>query len=61
VSLTSSMYSLLMELGVDVAELTKLMSDFSLHHRSAAASAPSTFSPKSGELVSAKFTEDNQW
>ncbi|RSH91298.1 hypothetical protein EHS25_009597 [Saitozyma podzolica] len=45
----------------NVAELTKLMSDFSLHHRSAAASAPSTFSPKSGELVSAKFTEDNQW
>ena len=45
----------------DVASLEKLMSDFSLHHRAATASAPSGFSPKTGELVSAKFTEDNQW
>ena len=37
------------------------MSDFSLHHRQASANAPSSFSPKTGDLVSAKFTEDNQW
>jgi staphylococcal nuclease domain-containing protein 1 len=47
--------------GAGVASLEKLMSDFSLHHRSAAAAAPSTFSPKTGELVSAKFSEDDQW
>lgn len=37
------------------------MSDFSLHHRQAASAAPKDFSPKMGELVSAKFSEDNQW
>lgn len=37
------------------------MSDFSLHHRAATSSAPSGFSPRTGELVSAKFTEDDQW
>jgi hypothetical protein len=37
------------------------MSDFSLHHRQAAANAPAGFTPKAGDLVSAKFSEDNQW
>ena len=37
------------------------MSDFSLHHRSATSAAPASFSPRTGDLVSAKFTEDNQW
>lgn len=37
------------------------MSDFSLHHRQAAANAPAGFSPKAGDLVSAKFSQDNQW
>jgi staphylococcal nuclease domain-containing protein 1 len=37
------------------------MSDFSLHHRSAAANAISGFTPKIGDLVSAKFSEDDQW
>ena len=36
------------------------MSDFSLHHRSPTASSPG-FSPKTGDLVSAKFSEDDQW
>ncbi|KAK8869858.1 hypothetical protein IAR55_000426 [Kwoniella newhampshirensis] len=44
-----------------VASLEKLMSDFSLHHRQATASSPAGFSPKTGDLVSAKFSEDNQW
>ncbi|WVF72237.1 hypothetical protein IAT40_007049 [Kwoniella sp. CBS 6097] len=44
-----------------VASLEKLMSDFSLHHRQASSAAPAGFSPKTGELVSAKFSEDNQW
>jgi staphylococcal nuclease domain-containing protein 1 len=46
---------------IDVAALEKLMSDFSLHHRAAASAAPASFSPRTGDLVSAKFTEDNQW
>lgn len=37
------------------------MSDFSLHHRAATSAAPANFSPRTGDLVSAKFTEDNQW
>jgi len=37
------------------------MSDFSLHHRSATSAASASFSPRTGDLVSAKFTEDNQW
>ena len=43
-----------------VESLEKLMSDFSLHHRQQSANAPG-FSPKTGDLVSAKFTDDNQW
>lgn len=45
----------------DVAALEKLMSDFALHHRAAASAAPAGFIPKTGDLVSAKFSEDNQW
>ncbi|CAD6585030.1 MAG: hypothetical protein TREMPRED_004014, partial [Tremellales sp. Tagirdzhanova-0007] len=44
-----------------VASLEKMMSEFSLYHRSAAANAPSGFSPRTGDIVSAKFSEDNQW
>ncbi|KAF7315577.1 Transcriptional factor [Mycena indigotica] len=42
-----------------IAALEKLMRDFSLHHRSSAASPPN-FVPKAGELVSAKFS-DGSW
>ncbi|KAH8119402.1 transcription factor [Phellopilus nigrolimitatus] len=41
-----------------IATLEKLMHDFSLHHRAAA--APSNFFPKGGDLVSAKFS-DGSW
>lgn len=44
-----------------VASLEKLMSDFSLHHRQQTAAAPAGFSPKTGDLVSAKFSGDGQW
>ena len=37
------------------------MSDFALHHRQQTANAPAGFSPKTGDLVSAKFSEDDQW
>ncbi|AFR93247.2 nuclease domain-containing protein 1 [Cryptococcus neoformans C23] len=43
-----------------VAALEKLMSDFSLHHRQASA-ATSSFTPKAGDLVSAKFSKDDRW
>ncbi|KAJ6625540.1 hypothetical protein B0H10DRAFT_2312806 [Mycena sp. CBHHK59/15] len=42
-----------------IAALEKLMRDFSLHHRSPSA-APPNFSPKGGDLVSAKFS-DGAW
>ena len=45
----------------DVADLEKLMSDFSLHHRQPTSAAPKDFSPRTGDLVSAKHPEDNQW
>lgn len=41
-----------------IAALEKMMKDFSLHHRSAI--APMNYSPKQGELVSAKFS-DGSW
>ncbi|EAU91580.2 transcription factor [Coprinopsis cinerea okayama7 len=42
-----------------IASLEKLMRDFSLHHRSPIASPPG-FTPKNGDLVSAKFS-DGAW
>ncbi|KAJ7045614.1 hypothetical protein C8F04DRAFT_1334181 [Mycena alexandri] len=42
-----------------IAALEKLMRDFSVHHRSTAA-APPNFTPKGGDLVSAKFS-DGSW
>ncbi|KAF7376231.1 Nonsense-mediated mRNA decay factor [Mycena sanguinolenta] len=44
---------------VGIAALEKLMRDFSLHHRSPSA-APPNFTPKGGDLVSAKFS-DGSW
>lgn len=48
-------------LNIGVAALEKLMSDFSLHHRQASAAATSSFTPKTGDLVSAKFSKDDRW
>ncbi|KAH9485463.1 Staphylococcal nuclease domain-containing protein 1 [Psilocybe cubensis] len=42
-----------------IAALEKLMREFSIHHRGAVASPPG-FSPKGGDLVSAKFS-DGAW
>ncbi|KAJ7076400.1 hypothetical protein B0H15DRAFT_925222 [Mycena belliarum] len=42
-----------------IAALEKLMRDFSLHHRTPSAS-PANFTPKAGDLVSAKFS-DGSW
>jgi staphylococcal nuclease domain-containing protein 1 len=42
-----------------IASLEKLMSDFSLHHK-ASGTAPPGFTPRGGDLVSAKFS-DGQW
>ena len=36
------------------------MRDFSLHHRGSDASAPKSWTPKAGELVSARFS-DGAW
>ncbi|KAI0063561.1 transcription factor [Artomyces pyxidatus] len=42
-----------------IASLEQLMRDFSTYHKVAA--SPSNFSPKAGDLVSAKFTDDGSW
>lgn len=43
-----------------IPKLTQLMSDFSLHHRSAS-STPNAVIYQAGDLVSAKFSADNAW
>jgi staphylococcal nuclease domain-containing protein 1 len=35
------------------------MKDFSLHNKTA--KAPAEYTPRVGEMVSAQFSEDNQW
>lgn len=45
---------------VGIPELTQLMSDFSVHHRTTP-SAPNTAPFRAGDLVSAKFSADNAW
>ncbi|BEI99776.1 hypothetical protein CcaverHIS631_0408190 [Cutaneotrichosporon cavernicola] len=45
----------------NMAALERLMSDFGLHHRNQSNAAPAGWTPKTGELVSAKFSEDNTW
>lgn len=42
-----------------IPELEQLIKDFSLHHQSP--SAAQTVAPRSGDLVSAKFSVDKQW
>lgn len=43
-----------------IPELEQLMSDLTLHHKSAE-QTPAQFVPKTGELVSAQFSQDNVW
>ncbi|KZV69559.1 transcription factor [Peniophora sp. CONT] len=43
-----------------IASLEKLMRDFSLHHRGTEATAPKSWTPRTGELVSARFS-DGAW
>ncbi|KAF9928343.1 hypothetical protein FBU30_002424 [Linnemannia zychae] len=44
----------------NIQSLEKMMTDLSVHHKSHS-SAPESWKPRNGEIVSAKFTEDNQW
>ncbi|KAG0056933.1 hypothetical protein BGZ83_002873 [Gryganskiella cystojenkinii] len=44
----------------NIQALEKLMADLGNHHKSNS-SAPETWKPRVNELISAKFTEDNQW
>ena len=45
--------------ALGVATLEQLMKDFALHNK--AAKSPAGYTPRVGELVSAQFSEDNQW
>ncbi|EST07919.1 Staphylococcal nuclease (SNase-like), OB-fold [Kalmanozyma brasiliensis GHG001] len=47
-------------LNDQIQELETLMEEFSLHHKSPAASSAS-FIPRVGDLVSAKFSQDGAW
>ncbi|KAG0376239.1 hypothetical protein BGX24_008049 [Mortierella sp. AD032] len=44
----------------NIQNLEKMMSDLGIHHKNAS-TAPESWKPRNGEVVSAKFTEDNQW
>ncbi|SPC67296.1 related to transcriptional coactivator p100 [Ustilago sp. UG-2017b] len=48
-------------LNDQIQELESLMEEFSLHHKSPTSSSPSNFIPRAGDLVSAKFSQDNAW
>lgn len=41
------------------AALEKLMREFAAHHKTAR--APAGWTPRTGEIVSAQFSEDDQW
>ena len=45
--------------GGGIPELEKLMKDFSLYHKTL--SQPTPVTPRSGDLVSARFSVDQQW
>jgi staphylococcal nuclease domain-containing protein 1 len=49
----------ILQTGGKLPELEKLMSDFATFHRTAQP-APIT-TPRSGDLVAARFSADNQW
>ncbi|KAG9295989.1 hypothetical protein G9A89_011841 [Geosiphon pyriformis] len=44
-----------------VHALERLMSEFSLYHKNSADNSHEQFQPRVNEIVSAKFTEDDQW
>lgn len=48
-------------LNDQIQELETLMEEFSLHHKSPVASGPTSFIPRVGDLVSAKFSQDGAW
>ncbi|KAK9894247.1 hypothetical protein P389DRAFT_174287 [Cystobasidium minutum MCA 4210] len=48
----------ILQAGGKLPELEKLMADFAAFHRTA---QPAPVTPRSGDLVAAKFTADNQW
>ncbi|KAG0237947.1 hypothetical protein BGW42_008047 [Actinomortierella wolfii] len=45
----------------NIKELEKLMTELGAYHKDPAVSSPPTWKPRIHEIVSAKFTEDNQW
>ncbi|KAF9965273.1 hypothetical protein BGZ70_005143 [Mortierella alpina] len=45
----------------NIEGLEKLMSELGIHHKQGSTSAPENWKPRVGEIISAKFTEDNQW
>lgn len=45
----------------NVAALERLMSDLALSNRNVSNAAPAGFTPRTGDIVSAKWSEDNQW
>ncbi|KAF9094118.1 hypothetical protein BGX23_002501 [Mortierella sp. AD031] len=44
----------------NIQSLEKMMSELGIHHKNAS-TAPESWKPRAGEIVSAKFTEDDQW
>jgi len=46
-------------LPAGAAALAQLMKDFAAHHKTAR--APAGWTPRTGEIVSAQFSEDDQW
>lgn len=48
------------ESGIGIPELESLMSELTLFHQSSDVT-PAGFTPRSGDLVSAKFSQDGQW
>ncbi|KAF9978105.1 hypothetical protein BGZ73_003677 [Actinomortierella ambigua] len=45
----------------NIQELEKLMAELGTYHKDPAVAAPPNWKPRNHEVVSAKFTEDNQW
>lgn len=48
-------------LNDQIHELENLMEEFSLHHKSPIAAGTTSFIPRTGDLVSAKFSQDGAW